>query len=783
MNMLERILKISIKSALIATAITPLVVTREVVFPFMLGKMIVVRVLIECALLLWVIYLAWCAYKGRLSEIMMRGKRVMTHPLMIATGVFFISVIVSSWFAVNQYRAIWGDVERAEGLFGIAHYILFVVMTSMVFQKKDWLLFFKVSVGVTAVASFYGVLQYMGVTKFPFAFTPEPRPGSFIGNSAFFAAFLIFGIMSAGIVWRDAVSKEGPALVWKYISIIVIISALVMIFITGTRGAIVGVGAGVLFLLVYGVMRGRSYMVRLPKIGEISLAKGAMIVLAAGVMGVALFIATKDAPLWQSIPGLNRLATTAFGTSDASTQVRLMTWRLSWEAFKERPLWGWGPDNYLIAFLRHYDPDMALYGETWLDRAHNKIIDTAIAQGAVGLVAYLVLFGLVWRYAWAYAKADGAFVLISAGLLAYFVQNIFLFDQLVGYLFFFAVVGYTVGYNEKNSKTIEEGKEVIGHRTSRNIFYAGVMAAIVTLPLVGYSIYALNYIPYVQAQALKESTRAKTFEGTVENVRKAFYPYNFAQGSIRGQGIDSYYLNSYFYQQELLDNPKFKPLANILIEGEEEILRKEPYDVRIAIRLVEMWQERARTDPEYFKKIEKVLRDAIEIAPKRQELYYHLSFALAKQNKREEARRIIDEALAMSPGAARSHYHKAVVMALTGDKKEAILSELEIMERQNPTLSNFQTNDTENIAVIYTELGRYDKVGMLAVRSIRHELGAGLYKREHFETALGYFAGREDKENFILVASHLAKFPELKEDMEIYIDLAQKGAWDIIHKL
>ena len=67
------------------------------------------------------------------------------------------------------------------------------------------------------------------------------------------------------------------------------------------------------------------------------------------------FFATRSAPFWQAVPGLNRLAATAaLDPNDPSTQTRILTWKASFNAFKERPWLGWGSDNYLYAWERHY---------------------------------------------------------------------------------------------------------------------------------------------------------------------------------------------------------------------------------------------------------------------------------------------------------------------------------------------------------------------------------------------------------------------------------------------
>ena len=115
----------SIKFLLLATALTPLIFAPAVIFPFILGKAFFFRVIIEIALVLFLI-------RGQFSNIAKK-------PLFILVALFFASAIISTILAVNPYRAFWGEAERMEGLFGLLHYFVFFVMAISIFEKKDWI--------------------------------------------------------------------------------------------------------------------------------------------------------------------------------------------------------------------------------------------------------------------------------------------------------------------------------------------------------------------------------------------------------------------------------------------------------------------------------------------------------------------------------------------------------------------------------------------------------------------------------------------------------------------
>ncbi|HDH31718.1 MAG TPA: hypothetical protein ENH26_03020, partial [Candidatus Wolfebacteria bacterium] len=733
--------------------------------------------------------------------------------------------------------------------FGMFHYLVFLIMTVLIFTKKDWSRFFKISFFTGLVVIFYGFLEYFGVRNFPFiASLPSPRPGSYIGNSAFLATYMFFIIAFAVIVFyqhKSAVISINQRLskFWKYFSLLIIILAVAMIFITGTRGAILGLGAGIFSLLVYFAFKKQSISINLKSL-SISLRKLSLFLLLLMILFGSIFWFTRSNDVWQKIPGLNRLAQTAvFDLNDSSTQMRLMNWEISWEAFKEKPLFGWGLENFLLAYQKNYDPNMALYGETWLDRAHNKIIDLAVMQGIFGLLTYLLMFGgiffILFRKKSTLIYADdklinidnyphksaeisinqcinnqpkSAFISVSpflmAILIAYFVQNLVLFDQLTSYIFFFAVLGFLISktliyaddkliYADEKSESISQNQNQSAKISINQRFSVYKLSIIILLSSmifsIGFVLYFYNYIPYTQAKAFKESseicrgkdlTEEECVNLITEKAKKAMYPYNFAQYNIRGQGVDAYYLNQYFYQIELIQNLKFEPLADLLIKGQEEIIKKEPYDVRLFIREVEMLNPKAVNNPELYKKTENLIRQALEIAPKRQELYYNLAFALSGQERYEESIEIARYALSLSPNVARAHYHLGLMFYLANRNEEAA-EKLNIAEELKPDFNSFLPGDLNNIALIYTNWGKIDKVAELITKELDGKIapiGFG-FKREYYEVALRYYAIIHNKENLIKVASYLTYFQDAKEKMEVLIDLAEKENWEIIDNL
>jgi len=243
------------------------------------------------------------------------------------------------------------------------------------------------------------------------------RVYSTLGNSGVFGAYLIFNIFLAVYLWRD---KE--FIFWhKNILLGAMLGLQILVLLlTGTRGAWLGFLAGVfVFTFLLFVLRGGK-KARLYFAGGLILA-----VLLAG----SLFI-LRDRPFVKNNATLNRLA--SFSLSDTTSQNRLILWHIAWQGMKEKPVFGWGPENYATVNERHFD-DRLNRAEAWYDRAHNFIFDYGSTLGFFGLLSYLsILAVVIWQI-----RMNAALTALFAG---YLVQNLFIFDSFVSFLMLFFVL-------------------------------------------------------------------------------------------------------------------------------------------------------------------------------------------------------------------------------------------------------------------------------------------------------------------------------------------------------
>lgn len=93
---------------------------------------------------------------------------------------------------------------------------------------------------------------------------------------------------------------------------------------------------------------------------------------------------------------------------------RLLYWRDTMHLIASRPLFGYGPDNFGLAFPKFE----SFFSPVQVDKAHAETLQVAATQGIVGLAAYLWLIGSFAFGFWRGRRMPGASA-IFAGWLGY----------------------------------------------------------------------------------------------------------------------------------------------------------------------------------------------------------------------------------------------------------------------------------------------------------------------------------------------------------------------------
>ena len=488
-------------------------------FPFITGKNFAFRIIVE------IMFGAFSAL-----AILYPAYRPQKSLILISFAAFVGIIAVADIFGQGFLQSFWSNYERMDGLITLLHLLaLLIVLITTMRTRGLYERLFDTSIAASIIMSLYGFAQLAG--KFAIHQGATRLDGTF-GNATYLAVYALFHIFLAALLSL----RTGETWKRSWYGVAIVLN-LFILYHTATRGAMLGLLAGL-------IVAGAAYVLK-------GSGKGRKI--AAGVIGgvvlvVGLFVAMKDAEWIRTSPVLGRFA--SISLEDATTQSRFIIWGMALEGWKERPILGWGQEHFITVFNKYYKPELYKQ-EPFFDRAHNVFLDWLISGGILGLLAYLAIFFIA---AWTlfrsrvftplerqeksshgikppashtretsltgFTALEGS-VLIGL-LAAYFVQNLFVFDNLGSYMLFVMVLGYVALVTKNQELITKNRKEGKTDETYKNVVIATTLIA--TL----FVLYVLNVKPY-QANATLISALSSQ-EGLQKNL--AFFEKALAYNSM-----------------------------------------------------------------------------------------------------------------------------------------------------------------------------------------------------------------------------------------------------------
>lgn len=446
-----------LKILLGACLFLPLVFSSAFIFPFTVPKSFLFRILVELGFAFY-FYLVL-----RYKEL-----RPKMNILFWAVCVFVVSWFISAFAGVGLSLSFWGNLERMMGVWGLLHFVLFFVMASAIFSKKDWDKLFKISVAVSLLVSLLGILQRF--TDLGALMPQDTRIFSTIGNAGFLGTYLLFNIFIAGYLLskeKDIFGSKNSAFLWPAM----IFQFLALIY-SGTRGAFLGLAAGVGFFLML-------FAINFPG----KKRRMAICILSGTALALVLFFVV-GSYIFSESSALGRLANISF--KDGTAQNRIILWQKSFLAWKEKPVFGWGPENNELALDKYSDATLNQYN-AWYDRAHNFVFDYAVSGGLLGFLSYLFLVGAFLFFSLLFRKDIYFSLFFSSALAAYLVQNLFIFDTFISFLMLFFV------FAAINSRFSGLPEKIAQSKKNLKPLLAGALAFIFFL------VYSLNIKPLLAA--------------------------------------------------------------------------------------------------------------------------------------------------------------------------------------------------------------------------------------------------------------------------------------------
>lgn len=425
----------------------PLLAISPLFFPPEWGKAIVFRIIFSSILFLffWQI-ISTPKFFQQLAERYNSQKKTMWIILAV-----FLTIILSTLFSSDITFSLWTSPHRSGGSVNFTFYILFSVILFLTLKNGDWKKLWNFSFLIGDLIVAFAMLQYFNV--FPDFLVPYTgRPPSTLSNSILFAAYLMLLIFPA---LYFVIKKAGWHKIFYLVSLLLFIFG---IMIGGSRAAYLGILiGGSYFLFFYPIIKtekpeDKNFLKKLP---ILKIAAIALILFA--ILGVYYANTHSKLPqfleknqIFQSV--LNRLS-----INSVLEDPRFSAWKVAFLALKEKPILGWGPENFAIGFDKYYDsslPYLTKNPNEWWDRAHNIFFDLSVCNGLLFTIIYFSMFGILFYKL--FKKRDGnagdkisAHAILST-FLGYFATLLFGFDSVSTYIIFFFIVGYSLFLTSKD---------------------------------------------------------------------------------------------------------------------------------------------------------------------------------------------------------------------------------------------------------------------------------------------------------------------------------------------
>jgi hypothetical protein len=222
---------------LILLAALPLPVMTSVFFPYISGKVLLTRFSVTAVAVLF--FLGLINKRSFQDQMGSRIRELIRNPIFFFLSAHIFIFAMSAFFAVNQFWAFFGSIERGEGVVGVVSFFGFFIFSVLLFQYKEWDWFFKVSMGT-------GIILFIDAVKESMA--GVDRPGSFTGQYTYLATYFIFIIFLSFLLYIRKQKKDNR---WGVLYLAMIPISFLGILITKTRGALVGLAAGLFLTLIY----------------------------------------------------------------------------------------------------------------------------------------------------------------------------------------------------------------------------------------------------------------------------------------------------------------------------------------------------------------------------------------------------------------------------------------------------------------------------------------------------------------------------------------------------
>ena len=488
----------------------------------------------------------------------------------------------------------------------------------------------------------------------------------------------LFGVI-LGFLFSYSFWKGGRSSFWSLFLVVTIIFNLMNLYFSLSRGALIGLVVAVVVVSFISMLWSKHQKIKfISKLICLSLC-------SLILFGVLFLVVFKNNVITKTVIDNSRFAArvATLGLDDQSFKGRYNALRAGLIAFQEKPFFGWGPENFTIAYDKHVTKQMVSISATSFDQAHNKILEELVTKGVVGMVFYLVIWiylcSVFIRQYWRADTINQLLILgLGAGLVTYFIQNLFLFDSVSTVGLFWVLVAFVIAIDNGVLSNVDLGSDITNKKKNKKkqskspsdfhfltsfrklITHPFGFTSFVIILIVGsiFFMYSFNIKAYNAASNLLTAQNP----GITWNERVEIYDQVINEFPYLANYPRVELLNQMLKYWQFIDDNDIEFILKTADEYVKEGMINQPEDWRLLVSLGSLYQKAsARGDSSYLDKSAQITQRALTRAPTRIETTQLLILQHAFKKDYTSSKKVIAEYVRDNP-AGEEHLCEIIVL-------------------------------------------------------------------------------------------------------------------------
>ena len=355
--------------------------------------------------------------------------------------IYIFIVFVASLFGDNFRFSFFGEFQRMTGLYWELHTIIFLfILSACSNMKRFYYNLFSFLFFAGLIFSTFYILEHHNIFSFRMpGYMDQTRAVFTVGNPGFvglytmlvfFIGFGLFSFNFANIHFSflkmDNIKDRRKYYVYYFYLLLTMFLLLYATILTASRSVIPGLLSGIGMFLILMFLSLRSQYSFRKLILSISFIVFAFFILAS------IFFVTGilDTSIDRFRDILNTQSIERMGLSSRLSNINVVL-----RAFIEKPLLGFGVNNFQIAYNQYVIPSHITSWE--MDNAHNLFLHILTTTGLLGLLAYLYLMFSIMVNAIKNGRFNfndqeyglsGIIFIVPIFFAGYFIHQLFWFD-------------------------------------------------------------------------------------------------------------------------------------------------------------------------------------------------------------------------------------------------------------------------------------------------------------------------------------------------------------------